>query len=52
MHLNEFIDLDEFQEVIDFGPSFCFFFRKVRCPIVEKLIIQILFLQILYQFAD
>ena len=37
MLLNEFIDLDKFQEVVDFGRSFCFS-RKVRCPIEEHLI--------------
>ena len=37
MHLNEIIDLDKFQEVVDFGRSFCFSW-KVRCPIVENLV--------------
>ena len=37
MHLNEFIDFDKFQQVVHFGPSFCFSW-KVRCPIVEHLI--------------
>ena len=28
MHLNEFIDLDKFQDVVDLGRSFCFSFKS------------------------
>ena len=37
MLFNESIGLDKFQELVDFGPSFCFSW-KIRCPIVENFI--------------
>ena len=37
MLFNEPIDLDKFQELVDFGRSFCFSW-KVRCPIVEHFV--------------
>ena len=36
-HLNNFIDLDKYQEVVDFGLLFCFS-RKLTCPIVDHLV--------------
>ena len=47
MHLNEFIDLVKFQEVVDFGRSFCFSWKE-RCPNVEHLVREILFPYILF----